>query len=367
LQLYDAINTISPLLSPSLCENSLTLVREGLLGGLCALLTQLPLGDPEQPFLLDCLTSIVPYLEADFSPFAHRLWSAVLRIVESQIAAVLAARNAGVSFAGDVDLLASCCDTMSAVSEALGGAVADLVEKSNAIELLQHCCTVQDAVLRASSFSLVGELSKTAWPHVAPHSCFFLQHASAVINEVKKSSLSAGNNAVWATGEMIRRMPHAEVMAAAVSVAPALFKALSSGIPSAMLHHNAAVVVSRIATKAAPALCSLLVLPPPTWAQLWVRACAHVTDKGERREAYEGLCYFLAAAPSAAQQLLVPVCHAFAASYDMPPDALRGMMREILLGCKRTMRSDEWKAATDALNELCRQKLEAAFGPGILP
>ena len=324
LTVFDVLGILADCCGPAIAEGSLPSIYmppllhmwDGLAKNNPADRTLLP--------LMESLASIAVTAGMNFQPYALECFDNAMCIIES-VTLLLTATSSGdsnIPNEEDVDPIVCATDLLDGLVEGLGANFVSLLSSSHRygphfLNVLLNMCRHEVSGVRISALALLGDLARNAPSILEPALPQLLQEAVASMDTVHSSVCT---NAVWAVGEIcVRCEGHPAILE---PFAPTLLQNLigflvgnGEGIGSdyqnkqysssdlfgwkmSGLRENAAACMGRLAKVNAGFVAADL----SRFLVGWCDGMAKISDRTERRDAFQGFIQAVYANPQAIQQ-----------------------------------------------------------------
>eukprot|EP00727_Mastigamoeba_balamuthi_P011572 m51a1_g7037 putative transportin-1-like isoform x1 (1172) ;mRNA; f:95930-102268 len=355
LILYDAISTLADSVGPELAKEQYIVV---LMPPLVAKYNDIGDDDTKLFPLLECLTSIASALGVAFQPYAHPIFARCLRLIETTLVQH-AAFTTDHTTTPEYEFIVYSLDLISGIADGLSHGIESLVAGSNVVPLLAQCCTLQAQDVRQSAFALVGDLAKTAFPHLAPSLPAIVPLLSM---NIRPEYTSVCNNASWAIGEIAVRW--CDPMKAFV---PDVMQHLVAIVnqPRAYLHRNlmdnASICLGRLCLVASDIIAPHI----GSFIANWCLSLKTIRDDKEKEEAYRGLVEAIKKNPNAVIDSFQIVCQAFV-SWQTPPSGDLGQQMGIVVHGFKNALGPRWPQFYASFPENLKMELQRSAWPAVL-
>ncbi|PFH34864.1 HEAT repeat-containing protein [Besnoitia besnoiti] len=338
LILYDAVGTLADSVGSALATEAYSReIMEPLFGRFQAITT---LQDPGLIGLFECVTNCATALGAYFVPYAQAVTERCVWILMESLTQVDRFEKGEQAERPSRDLIESCLDLLSGVTEALGPKMCDLLAQQNLnfLQLLQRCCQDPSAGMLQSSFALVGDLSK--------HCAKFLQPHLAVLMPILSEHLlhhatSVQNNAGWAIGELALRAEPQFIEPHVDSIASKLIGIINCPELHRSLLQNVCISLGRLAlvcpAKLAPHLSDFL--------QQWCIIMRHAKNDEEKANGFDGICSLIEINPEGCKDTLYELVFCMLA-FQPCPEKLNQKFTLVVQGLSQKY-PDHWQALFD--------------------
>lgn len=244
-----------------------------------------------------------------------------------------------------MDMTCAGLTVLSALVTGIGGdALQPLFTGTPIMEHTLHCGTLGVSEVRAAAFGLLGDLATHMWGYVEGQAEPIFTAARTCMSILTYDTRDAVNNAVWATGIMLRKLPPAQATVLMPKVVGLLAGIVGSDQSTRWILGNAACALGRCAIVAPQLVTSLASHPFEEFFPYWARACTENDTEEERVDAFLGLCMAAGANPMAVAPHLTVLGVALV-HYDFirsPEPHLQSVMSQLLLGFKANMPPAEW-------------------------
>mmetsp|Transcript_62355 Transcript_62355/g.146500 ORF Transcript_62355/g.146500 Transcript_62355/m.146500 type:complete len:899 (+) Transcript_62355:187-2883(+) len=232
--------------------------------------------------LLECLSSVVVALGEGFLPYAQGVYARCERLIEN----TLVAQAQGGTLMVEDEFIVCSLDLISGMAEGLGSTVESLVGAGNLLPLLLQCCHHNWPEVRQSAFAVVGDLAKTALPHLRPYLEPIFQ---LVLANLDPDHVSVCNNACWSVGEMAVRLGQTEAKEALPALISQLLIPLINLMGRGALHKslldNTAITLGRFGMVCPEVVSQNL----PQFIQPWCRVLSGIRDDVEKDQSFRGM------------------------------------------------------------------------------
>lgn len=310
---------------------------------------------------MECLTSLAPALGLALQPWAPDAYARCLRLIK---AALLDAA------ATDKDFAICALDLLAGMCEGFGPSMESLLptQGGELLGLLLGCLRDPSEGVRQSACALVGDLAKAQCQHhLLPALPSYLP---PLIDGLDARSLAVVNNASWALGELagcVGGPAFAPFVPAVLSKLLPLVQRDREEQRCPSLLENVAITLGRIA-KACPQALALALGPTaaPAFLRAWCACLQEIRHRGEKEQAFEGLCLLIQQAPSAltggsggfCKETFEAVAWAIASWYDPDsnapdvPERLQAMLRVVLLYARDAVVREQGRDWNEVLSTL---------------
>lgn len=297
--------------------------------------------------LLECLSQVATALGPAFMPFAPLIFGRCITLIHSGLFQAQHVHNP------DFDFVVVSLDLISSIAESLGPAVESLVSKSNILELLYQCMSIQaSSDVRQSSFALLGDLAKTCFVHVQPYIDRFL---GLLLNNLDTQYTPVCNNAMWSLGEIALQLG-AGMQASVKNFLPPLIDIINKpDLPKTLLE-NTGITFGRLGFASPAEIAQVL----PMFLQPWCKILRNIRDNEEKESAFRGICLVISYNPNSIVPHFLYLCDAFNSWQTIPP-SLQPTFSEILHSFKQNA-GDHWPGYFHAFPADLKHSLTMKFG-----
>jgi transportin-1 len=188
---YDAIGTLAESVKEELAQPDHVKV---MMPPLMAKWHTIANDDRELLPLLECLQTVALALKPAFLPYCEIVTHRVVLLLQTNLAAMAAAKADPELEEPDADFLIVPLDLLSAMAEAVGVAVESLVAKYGIMGLLAQCGNYPVPEVRQSAFALLGDYSQVCFVHVQPDYGNFVMQLAQQLDPKFTSARCSGVN-----------------------------------------------------------------------------------------------------------------------------------------------------------------------------
>ena len=355
LLLLDTIATLAHTLKDDINNEA---VVNRLLPAILNRFEQSTASDPLMVPLMEALTPLCVSLgpTGGMEPFARRVFDGSLRLIEMRLTEDRLAKERDLD-PPDMDIVFYALDLLAGLCEGLGTSFESLFTSAPQLwHMLIYCMKDPTPDVRQSAYGLVGELSKAAFAHLAPHVGDLMTELDSAI-EPKSDYPLVTNNAVWASAEIAFRLGPG----GAATYAPRLLSHVSDILKttrqSSTLIETTCIAVGRLAM-VEPAIVAQAVRELGFFEH-WAMGAKLVRQKGDLEMTLFSLCRIMEAEP----ERCVPGFSAFCltiGSYSKPSRELHEAIYKILHGFKPAFGAG-WADYIAKFPDHLRQKLHERY------
>jgi hypothetical protein len=302
--------------------------------------------------LLECLSSVVIALGPGFTQYVPPVFQRCVRLVEL----MLQKQQAGQEEGTENDVIVCSLDLVSGLAEGQGGSIESLVENSNLVPLVLQCCQHWAPDVRQSAFALLGDLCKTAVPHLRPYLQPILQ---LVQLNIDPDYVSVCNNACWAVGELAMRIGK-EIEGAVQGLIAVLINLMGRPKLNPALLQNTAITIGRLGLVCPDTVAPVLSQFVAPWCTVLKGMKADV----EKEHAFRGMAKLAMANPQGCLDAFDHLCAALA-SWDMSkmPQDLRDELAQMLGWFKQNLQQGNmWAQFYTQVPAETQQALQVRYG-----
>ncbi|XP_072381908.1 transportin-2-like [Diabrotica undecimpunctata] len=304
--------------------------------------------------VLECLSNVIPALEASFVPYSEIVyWHCLQLINDTLIASVNYQQNPNEYDPPDKEPMNVAHDVLYSMALGLKTYFVKYVTNSNLIYLLYT--TMQDSsnLIRQTSIALYGELIALCYPFLASS---VNEYIPLIIKNLDEHTDGVCNNAAWVIGKLCAVMGS--------GIQPFLPEILN-----AFVHILRTPAVARTMHKTvAISLCIVFyVCPDVTIPEMdvIVKNCCmlvrNVRDSDEKDLAFRGLCEVIIRHPEFNKNYFIFFCDAAASWINIRVD-LKQTIRTVLLGFKQQCGEENWRQFYCQFPEALKLKLQELYG-----
>ncbi|EPT25567.1 HEAT repeat-containing protein [Toxoplasma gondii ME49] len=344
LILYDAVGTLADSVGSALATEAYSReIMEPLFGKFQNINN---LQDPGLIGLFECVTNCATALGAYFVPYAQAVTERCVWILMESLTQVDRFEKGEQAERPSRDLIESCLDLLSGVTEALGPEMCELLahQNLNFIPLLLRCCQDPAAGMLQSSFALVGDLSKHCVKFLQPHLSVLMPTLS---EHLLHHATSVQNNAGWAIGELALRAEPQFIEPHVDSIASKLIGIVNCPELHRSLLQNVSISLGRLGivcpAKLAPHLGDFL--------QQWCIIMRHAKNDEEKANGFDGVCSLIELNPEGCKECLYELVFCMLA-FQPCPEKLNQKFALVLQALSQTY-PDRWQALHDTTQTAC--------------
>lgn len=324
--------------------------------------------------LLECMASIAATLRELFAPFAIPVYERAMNILSNCIQLDQQCHTDPSIEAPEKDFMVTSLDLIDGLIQGFEHHSVDLIQQQqqagNLMELLILCFEDYNADVRQSAYALLGDLAIFVLdPIVKPYLHSIFLSIGNEINNRTYSTYPVCNNAIWALGEIVMRVPFAEVEGYVKNLVDLVIPVLNSTDLQSTVLENAAICLGRVglnggAEAIAPRLSEFIV----TW-------CSHfmyLIDNSEKETGFKGMLNIISANPdqgfgglSTNQQgkknlAILLTC---IANYAEPTQELQHLFADLIQNYKALLGDDVWmNQVLVHIDHENRSKLQVIYG-----
>ncbi|CBZ55543.1 CBR-IMB-2 protein, related [Neospora caninum Liverpool] len=338
LILYDAVGTLADSVGSALATEAYSReIMEPLFGKFQNINN---LQDPGLIGLFECVTNCATALGAYFVPYAQAVTERCVWILMESLTQVDRFEKGEQAERPSRDLIESCLDLLSGVTEALGPEMCELLahQNLNFLPLLVRCCQDSSAGMLQSSFALVGDLSKHCVKFLQPHLAVLMPILS---EHLLHHATSVQNNAGWAIGELALRAEPQFIEPHVDNIASKLIGIVNCPELHRSLLQNVSISLGRLGivcpAKLAPHLGDFL--------QQWCIIMRHAKNDEEKANGFDGICSLIELNPEGCRDCLYELVFCMLA-FQPCPEKLNQKFAIVLQALSRKY-PDQWRALHD--------------------
>mmetsp|Transcript_67270 Transcript_67270/g.154555 ORF Transcript_67270/g.154555 Transcript_67270/m.154555 type:complete len:888 (+) Transcript_67270:81-2744(+) len=276
--------------------------------------------------LLECLSSVVIALGQGFAQYAPPVFARCTRLIDM----ALNKQRAGLEEGTENDLIVCSLDLISGMAEGLGSSIESLVAQTSSLPLFLDCCQHWAPDVRQSAFALMGDLCKSAGPHLQPYLPTIM---SLLQQNIDPDYVSVCNNATWAMGLLAMRFGP-EIESAVPELITALINLMGRPKLNPALLQNTAITIGRFGLMCPDTVAAAL----PQFVAPWCTVLAKMKDDTEKEHAFRGMAKMALVNPQGCLDAFEYLCEALA-SWDMAkmPQDLRDQLGQMLAWFKQNL------------------------------
>eukprot|EP00949_MAST-11_sp_MAST-11-sp1_P003694 g3694.t1 len=312
----------------------------------------------------DLLVTCARVMGPAFGPYASSVFTKSISTWEGMLTILLGADVAGDDEAAQLsEPIIIAVDLIVALVEGLGADFQHLLAQGQTIfDLIVHTCSLMDVDVRVSAFSLVGEMAKNGIgasqlpalaKQVLPKLVASVQYNHNPIVDQWTGYNGAGaccNNALWAIGELLRRMDNVDTILPFVTRLTSNIVEILVDKCNAMpenIRANAAILLGRLLCVAqVPALLEAV----SNVFGKWMLLLANLPDDEEKVDAFNGLGVVMRALPQVVVQNFPFLCNALTSWNNAPADLHKRLQAE-MLHLQQQMGNEQWEALLHRLRQ----------------
>ncbi|KAG7665946.1 kap104 [[Candida] subhashii] len=324
--------------------------------------------------LLECMASIAATLRELFAPFAIPVYERAMKILSDCIQLDQQCHTDPSIEAPEKDFMVTSLDLIDGLIQGFEHHSVDLIQQqqptSNLMELLIICLEDYNADVRQSAYALLGDLSIFVLdPIVKPYLHSIFLGIGNEINNRTYSTYPVYNNAIWALGEIIMRIPFQEVESYMSNLIDLLIPVLNSSDIQSTVLENAAICLGRMGLNGgakilAPRLSEFIV----NWCSQFI----YLVDNSEKETGFTGMLNIISMNPdqgfgglSNTQQGKKNFARLLSCigNYNEPGQELQHLFMDLIQNYKVLLGDDGWRnQVLSHVDPEIRNKLQLIYG-----
>ncbi|RLV90376.1 Importin subunit beta-2 [Spathaspora sp. JA1] len=323
--------------------------------------------------LLECMASIAATLRELFAPFAVPVYERAINILSNCIQLDQQCHTDPSIEAPEKDFMVTSLDLIDGLIQGFEQHSVDLIQQKQPflMELLLVCFEDFNADVRQSAYALLGDLAIFVLdPIVKPYLHSIFVSIGNEINNRSYSSFPVYNNAIWALGEIMMRVPFEDVKSYLNNLLDLLIPVLNSGgdtQPTVL--ENAAICLGRMGLTQGGA--SIIA---PKLSEFIVSWCSHflyLVDNNEKETGFQGMINIIGQNPDQGFGGLnnqqgkknLAIFITCIGNYQTPPQDLQHLFTELISNYRVVLGEEVWKSQVMIhIDSEVRNHLQVIYG-----
>lgn len=321
--------------------------------------------------LMECLAAIAATLGELFLPFAVPVYERSIKILFNSIQLDQQCQTDPYIEAPEKDFIITSLDLIDGLIQGFTHHSGELIQQNNIdlMELVMQCFEDPTEDVRQSAYALLGDLAifvvdSTVKPNLRP----IIISIGNEINNRTYNSFAVYNNAIWALGEMIIRLPYEDYKPFLNNLVDLLIPVLNSTDTQQTVSENAAICLGRMGINGGS---EVLAPRVSEFIHQWCSHMLYMINNNEKETSFQGMLNIISANPDQGfgglsnQQgkknlSVFVIC---IASYMDPPEELRQMFVQVLSSYQNLLGKDVWESQVLChIDQESRQSLLNVYG-----
>lgn len=238
--------------------------------------------------LLECMASIAASLREIFAPYAVPVYERATKILSNCILLDQECHTDPAIDPPEKDFMVTSLDLIDGLVQGFEYHSVDLINqnhKSNLIELMLICFEDYNGDVRQSAYALLGDLAIFTIELLKPYLRQIFISIGNEINNRTYETYPVYNNAIWALGEMIIRLPIEETKPYIDNLVDLLIPVLNSNDIQSTVAENAAICLGRMGINAAELVNGKL----NQFIEAWCARFLYLIDNNEKETGFQGI------------------------------------------------------------------------------
>lgn len=330
-------------------------------------------GDEDEALwpLFKCMASIAAAMKELFLPYALPVFQRAIKILANTIDLDQRSQVDPMIEAPDKDFIVASLDLIDGLVQGFEFDSSELLGHNN-FNLMQwvlQCLEDTSCDVRQSAYALIGDLAIYALDSVLKPDIQLI--IISIGNEIHNKSFGAYpvyNNAIWALGEIIMRLPIEEAKPYMNNLVNLLIPVLNSTDSQQVVLENAVICIGRMGLNGGA---ELIAPRLPEFIVSWCSHMLYLEETEEKENGFQGMINILQANPDhglgglSTQQgksnlSIILVC---IGNYQEPAEHLKALFHQLMISYKGVLGDDVWN--TQIMGNLdgnLRQHLQTVYG-----
>eukprot|EP00514_Thraustochytrium_sp_LLF1b_P011969 CAMPEP_0184550872 /NCGR_PEP_ID=MMETSP0199_2-20130426/22617_1 /TAXON_ID=1112570 /ORGANISM="Thraustochytrium sp., Strain LLF1b" /LENGTH=915 /DNA_ID=CAMNT_0026945879 /DNA_START=108 /DNA_END=2855 /DNA_ORIENTATION=- len=291
---------------------------------------------------------IVKEAGVSFAQFCKPLYNRAVQYIEGTMTFLATAPSMGLSTEEvDREFLYGALELISALCEGLKSHVAELIDFSSFLSLLDTVLKDDDELTLETAFALCGDLAASAPQGFAP----LMPTAIDVMLDFvypPDHDVNVCNNAVWAIGEIAKCLGD-KPTPGVNGVTNKVVLLMCDNEAEAKLRNNAAITLGRLALNAPDVVSQHLDSCSLDWARLLSNMQSRDVTEAEKAESWRGFLLLIHKNPAGVAEAFNYLCLAATKLTDAEPQLLQGAVGALGAVKSVLQASGKWEAAYKSL------------------
>ncbi|CAI5757296.1 unnamed protein product [Candida verbasci] len=246
--------------------------------------------------LLECMASIAATLREIFAPFAIPVYDRAIKILSNCILLDQECLTNPTIEAPEKDFMVTSLDLIDGLIQGFEYHSIDLIQqntKSNLIDLLLICFEDYNADVRQSAYALLGDLAIFTIDLIKPKLHQIILSIGNEINQRSYETFPVYNNAIWALGEMIIRLPEQDIKQYLNNLVDLLTPIINSSDIQSTVIENVAICLGRMGINGSDIVSSRInefIIP-------WCSKFLTLADNNEKESGFMGMINMISKNP----------------------------------------------------------------------
>ncbi|KAL6452138.1 hypothetical protein SBY92_001395 [Candida maltosa Xu316] len=246
--------------------------------------------------LLECMASIAASLREIFAPYAVPVYDRALRILSNCILLDQECQTDPAIDTPEKDFMVTSLDLIDGLIQGFEYHSVDLInqnKKNSLLELLLVCFEDYNGDVRQSSYALLGDLAIFAIELVKPYLRQIFICIGNEINNRTYETYPIYNNAIWALGEMLIRLPKEETQVYIPNLIDLLIPVINSADIQSTVIENAAICLGRMGINTPELVAPRL----SEFIHSWSKNFLYLIDNNEKETGFQGMINMISLNP----------------------------------------------------------------------
>jgi len=343
--LYDTIGTIAETLEEDINEEP---YKSLLITPLLQKWQTLNDNDTDLFPLLECLSYITLAMGPNFISYTQPIFDRSVRLIEMVLRGTSLHYQDTRHELPSREFLICSLDMISALCEAIKDQITPFVSNPIFLQLLLTVCSDPAPDYGQSVLALVGDIAQYA---ISALNSIFPNLMPILLNSASSRFFETSNNAIWAIGEIIAKVPGQVITPYAEKIYEVVVSVILTNTDYRILG-TSAVTLGRLAGNHTNLIAKNL-------RQLFPVLCnsiKHLDDDREKFDTLRGICVAVQMNPADIYDEFDTLCDTITSLYCTPID-LQNMFRFLLQSFKNSMSPEDWNEKMDSLRPSTRDSL----------
>lgn len=302
--------------------------------------------------LLECMASVAATLGQLFAPYALPVYERAIKILHELIQLDQQCHTDPYIEAPEKDFIITALDLVDGLVQGFTHHSAELISQNriDLMDLVMVCLEDPSEDVRQLAYALLGDLAIFVLEHtILGHLQPLLICIGNEINNRSYHSFAVYNNAIWALGEMVMRIPFETIKPYLGNLVDLLIPVLNSSDTQHTVSENAAICLGRMGITGGQEVVAQRL---PEFIYQWCSQMLYLIENEEKETAFQGMLNIISQNPDAGFGGLsnvqgkknLSVFVICIGNYAEPPESLREMFSQVLNGYQSMLGKDVWES-----------------------